>query len=198
MTSKKDLAAQLEFPLEMGIEKQFDRVFRLYHQPLKHFAGSYIDRDDAEDVIENLFLALFDKNRRFSNGTELKGFLYLSVRNACLNHIRNASNAHRHHMAIASGMPEGEPGFIAQMIRAEVLGEIYREVQKLPSQCSKVIELSFFEGLSNSEIAERLDISEKTVRNTKSRGLSVLKENLSGQALAILLLLSEMACYQCR
>lgn len=74
------------------------------------------------------------------------------------------------------------------LIRAEARAEIYRAVGDLPSQCSKVVALSFFEGLSNAEIADQLGLSEQTVKNHKVRGLNILRDRLSGDAMSLLML----------
>ncbi|MNR35643.1 RNA polymerase sigma factor [compost metagenome] len=72
------------------------------------------------------------------------------------------------------------------MIRTEVWAEIYREINKLPVQCSKVISLSFVEGLKNDEIAQELDISIQTVKNQKSMGVKLLKQKLSKSGFLLL------------
>ncbi len=62
-----------------------------------------------------------------------------------------------------------------RMIEAEVLGEVYKALQKLPEGCRKVINLSYFEGLSNQEVADRLNVSINTVKTQKLRALKMLR-----------------------
>ena len=70
-------------------ERAFERVFQALYSPLCFFAASII-RDDveAEDVVQQVFISLWEKNPELEWSMELKPFLYRSVRNAALNHIR--------------------------------------------------------------------------------------------------------------
>lgn len=86
---------------------------------------------------------------------------------------------------------EAEPDAEMRMIRAERFNRLYKEIEKLPRECSKVLKLQF-EGLSIKEIAIQLNKEERTVRSHKARGLKLLRKRLGNSDLlpsAVLLLL---------
>jgi len=180
----------IDFPINMGEEQAFDWTFRIYHQPLKFFTAKFVGEDDAEDVVESMFLKLWRDNRPFESQEHLKAFLYHSARNACLNHLKVSKNAASRYQIVGREAPENEESCLHDIIRAEVLAEVYRAINNLPSQCSRVISMSYIEGLSNGEIARQMDLSEQTVKNYKLRGLKVLKGNLSGSAVIALMLMA--------
>ncbi len=65
------------------------------------------------------------------------------------------------------------------MIRTEILKDLYAELQKLPPECRKVMELVFVEGWDSKKIAEHLDITVSTVKNQKSRGIHLLRKRFT-------------------
>lgn len=179
----------MDFPISMGSRENFDLVFRTYYQALVSFASTYLDREIAEDVVSNMFFKLWQKKHKINDQSHLKFLLYRAVRNACLNAIKLNQNAANRAEYIAQESEQFEPSVVNNIIHAEVLAEIYRAINMLPSQCARVIALSYVDGLSNAEIAKEMGLSEQTVKNHKGRGLKALKENLSNDALMLLLVL---------
>lgn len=173
-------------PVNMGESGVFEEIYRSYFAPLCYFAQKYVDEEDAEDVINNLFLKLWRQKEIFENTGHLQASLYVATRNSCLDFLKISKRAEdRHYLFTGGGLVD--KSFIEDMIRTEVWAEIYREINKLPLQCAKVISLSFLEGLKNEEIASQLEISLQTVKNQKSMGLKVLKQKLSKQGFMLLL-----------
>lgn len=186
---REDVIADFEFPINMGEETAFDLAYRTYHQPLRFFSAKFVGDEDAEDVVENLFLKLWHKQQEIKSREHLQAFLYHSIRNACLNHIKVSKNTERRYEIFGQENPDVEESHIKEMIRAEVLAEVYRAINRLPSQCSKVISMSYIDGLSNKEIAEKMELPEQVVKNYKQRGLKILKGNLSGTAMITLMVM---------
>ncbi|MNL10021.1 ECF RNA polymerase sigma-E factor [compost metagenome] len=179
--------ADLTFPVFIGSREDFDGVFKAYHQPLRYFASKYISKADAEDLVGNLFMKLWNVNKVFENKVHLQSFLYRAVHNACLDYLRGVKNTIDIEAASNIDAFKEVEVYLNEMMQAEVLAEIYRGIAGLPSQCAKVMTLSYIDGLSNKEIAVALGLSEQTVKNHKQRGLKVLKDKLSGTALLSLL-----------
>lgn len=167
----------------------FDQTYKSYYHPLCFYASKFVDPDDAEDLIENLFLKLWNKKQQFESTTHLQAFLYHAVRNACLDFKKSKKNKLELHEPVSENQPLPGDDQLHHLIKAEVLAEIYRAVNNLPSQCSKVIRMGYLEGMNNAEIADELGLSEQTVKNYKGRGLTILKDKLSGSAFTMLLLL---------
>jgi RNA polymerase sigma-70 factor (family 1) len=167
----------------------FDLAYKSYYHPLCFYAAKFVPADDAEDLIENLFLKLWNKKQVFESPAHLQAFLYHAVRNACLDFKKSKKNNLQLHEPVSENQPLPGVDHLQHLIQAEVLAEIYRAVNNLPSQCSKVIRMGYLEGFNNAEIADELGLSEQTVKNYKGRGLTLLKDKLSGSAFTLLLLL---------
>jgi len=134
------------------------------------------DREEARDIVNNAFLKLLEHGTPLETFVKVKPFLYSIVRNACIDHLRRVDTAKRNssnlsHLQYSEQV--GEDGF--DDLRSKVLAKIYQEIEKLPTSCREIFKLSYLEGLKNREIAEKLAINEKTVRNQISKARKKLR-----------------------
>ena len=140
------------------------------HRIVKNF-------DEAEDIVQNTFIALWNKNVELTKKTSLKSYLYSSVYNACINHVKKQAY-------VGEKMKEfhqeeyDDKNYLLQRIENEVIEEIFHTIERLPEECKKVFKLSYIEGLEVNRVAEILDISENTVKTQRLRARKFLKENL--------------------
>ena len=152
-------------------------VFKEYYGSLCYFASKYLqDEEVIEDIVQDIFITLLEKRTIFESETHLKNFLYLSVRNGCLNHLRNLRSRDRYVASIAR--EEQEESFEENIILTEVHRELAAAVGKLPEECRKVFELCYFQGLDNESAAKELGLSINTIKAQKARGKKILKESL--------------------
>jgi RNA polymerase sigma-70 factor (family 1) len=185
MRSSKTISP-LVFPLEMGTGNSFDQVFKTYYAPLCFYCEQ-LTGTDAQDLVAELFMAIWQRNTTFENQNHVKAYLYRSAKNACLNLLGRSSKILEKEQEIASHLIEEEEDQLQAMIRSEVWGEIYRAIESLPSQCSKVIAMSYIDGKSNQEIADEMELSMQTVKNYKQRGLHLLKDKLPENLFVLLM-----------
>lgn len=172
-----------------GYVNTVERVFKEYYSSLCYFASKYLqDEEMVEDVVQDVFITLLEKKTLFQTEIHLKNFLYLSVRNACLNHIRNTHSKDRY-LASLSREEETE-NFEENIILTEVHQELAVAVSSLPEECRKVFDLCYFQGLDNEKAAMELGLSINTVKAQKARGKKILKENLKNIFPMVLLFLN--------
>lgn len=166
-------------------------IFDKYYQALCYFAFQYTENDEiAEDIVQDLFTSLIEKPRKFDTSGHLKNFLYQSVKNACLNHIKKNKSQDKYHEFLKNNHDD-EEDYERKIIATEIYKELNSVIESLPSECKKVYELSYFSGMDNNSIAEELGISINTVKAQKARGKKILKERLK-DLYPIILLLWEM------
>jgi RNA polymerase sigma-70 factor (ECF subfamily) len=170
-------AAEVVSRLKKGDTKGLRAIHDLYYPALRNFAISLLgDTPAAEDIVTEVFVILWRKQKDFETLQNIKAFLYISTRNACINYIKRLQRD----SAMKSGFSnylatEHEEFALNEMIRAEVLQQVYEAIEALPSRCRKVFKMCYVEGLSNSEVAERFSISINTVKNHKVKALSLLR-----------------------
>jgi len=160
--------------------ENFRQHYLTYYAALCYFAKRIVgSAEEAEDVVEDVFLKLYQSNKTFTPDDSISAYLYSATRNESLTHLKRTNRSMERQFQYNSTLPENELSPVNSMIESEVLRSVMQEIRNLPGKSGKVIELSYLDGLKNAEIAELLDISEQTVKNLKSKGLSLLKTKLS-------------------
>lgn len=169
--------------LRLGDEAAFHNLFTQFYATLCSFALKYIDdRDAAEDIVQDCFLKYWAKREDFDNPYKLKSFLYLVVRNSCLNHIRDNRKQ--------SGTVSDQKDLASEEFQVELTMEeeayrmLYRAIENLPPQMRTVI-YHTLDGLKNAEIAEKMQISEHAVHASKKKAYKKLRESLKSNLLLI-------------
>lgn len=150
----------------------FEIMFRKLYMPLGMYALRIVgDADNAEDLVENTFLKAWQALQDEKDIGDFKSFMYLSVRNECIDFLRKKKIE-----ADVSEIPEiGEE----TIDTSERDARIWKAIDELPERCREIFLMSKRDGLSNEEIAEELYISIKTVKNQMTKAYSRLRESLS-------------------
>lgn len=170
----------------------FDRIFRKYHASLYLYARKFVRDDEAAlDLVQDVFTLIWEKKKFDRDGEYLKAFLFHSLRNICLNHLKHESVVKKHQEGNLYRLALMEINYYKNgeqsLIEKEDLEKIDQAIGSLSEIHREVIELSRFQGLKNKEIAERLNLPLRTVETRLFRALSALKAKLSGKAFKILL-----------
>jgi len=169
-----------------GETNDFDTVFKRVYRPLCFFAYKLIsDPDKAEDIVQDCLLRFWQKQEHFETFIKIQSFLYVSVRNACLDELEHRKVQSRH-QDYARRTELTEPPVLDFIMQAEVLQQVFEEVESLPEKCREVIKLTFMEGHSPREISDKLGVTVSTVTNQKLRGLALLRQRLSKENIALL------------
>jgi RNA polymerase sigma-70 factor, ECF subfamily len=162
--------------IKSGNEKSFEKVFKIYYEPLcRHAFRLLDDKDEAEDLVQNMFVKYWEKRETTEITTSLKSYLYKSVHNLSLNNLKHqkVKNQYEQHNILSINGSSKNENFAY-----ELEGEIQKSIESLPPQCKIIFSMSRFEELKYREIADALDISEKTVENQMGKALKIMREKL--------------------
>lgn len=145
-----------------GKESALKQLYDLFFTPLCMYAYRFIAEDAAVlDIVQETFIKLWDRRDKFYSHYSLRAFLYISARNACLNELRAIKKQEK--VLLSENIEDERNDFI---IEEEVFRLVTAEVEALPHKMREVFELTLLD-LSVKDIAERLKISENTVRNQR-------------------------------
>lgn len=151
-----------------------DDLFRLNYRPLCLYALHYLqDTDLAEDMVQECFTALWEKIKQGFPITNRRAYLYMAVRNRCLDHLR------RKGIPTESLKPYDTYGIIEENDaeqRSAIEARLWTAIDSLPEKCRQIFLMSKRDGLKYEEIAEELGLSVNTVRNQISKALNTLKD----------------------
>lgn len=164
-----------------------EQLFRQHYRPLCIYAVHFLgDIDTAEDVVMDCFVRFAEKT---DNGEELaapKSYLYSMTRNACLDHIRRDPFSNT--TSADTGLANLTADDNELQERSEREARLWTEIDNLPEMCRRVFLMSKRDGKRNSDIADTLGISIKTVEAHMHKAYTILR----GRAKAIYLLLLQL------
>lgn len=170
----------------------FDRVFDDYFPQMQFFATGLIgDREEARDIVNRVFLTLWNRKTNFETLTNIKAFLYICTRNSCLNFLQQRQRQEAGRMEYESRLnfADNDKNIELQMMQTELMQLIYQKIEELPNKCKEIFKLTYFEGLHAGEIAKKLNIATSTVTTQRSIAIKYLRAVLSADDFLVFLLL---------
>jgi len=168
-----DIINRFKIRNEQGLRLLFDS----YYTPLCVFAYKYLDSfDKAEDIVQEVFITLWERNRMSDFEGSIKSYLFTTVRNNSINKVK-AERKFRFEEVEQLSSTIVEEKFESLSIDKRK-DKLYEEIEKLPTKSKKVFEAIVFEKMRYSEVAEEFNISVNTVKTHYSRSLRQLRSSL--------------------
>ena len=169
--------------INKGDFNTFQYLYKKYYSPLCNYAFCFIrEKATAEETVQDLFVRLWDKQGQLNITGSLKSYLFISVRNQCLNHLKHLKVVQRFNESYNQILKDAQDYYIitqesgdSMMIAEELQEIIKKEIELLPEQCRKILKMSRFEGLTHQEIANKLGITINTVHRQTSIALEKLR-----------------------
>jgi RNA polymerase sigma-70 factor (family 1) len=145
-------------------ERTFERYYKEHYKSFFLMSCKYLkDPALAEEIVNDVFLKLWEDGDKIKIESSLKSYIYRSVINRSIN-VLNKSKRELTQQVDLHTFPE-ESYELRQIEENELTVKIYAAIDQLPDQCKRVFEMSRFEELKQQEIADKLGISIKTVKN---------------------------------
>ncbi len=156
--------------------KKFEILFKEHYTKLCLFALKYTKNEkDAEEVVQDVFYKIWEKRSVINIKTSIKSYLYISVRNKCLQNINHKKIVRIHQNYIENqGNPRTDSPY-ENLIYEESIDIFNEALNTLPDRCIEIFKLSRFEGLRYKEIAKELAVSIKTVEANISKALKTFR-----------------------
>lgn len=171
-----------------GDYKAFDSIFAAYADPLCAYVyGLLQSRDDAQELVQDLFLWIWENRARWEVSGELRTYLYRAARNRAISTIRHRRVQRLFHLrseAQSTEAPLASRGVVLpdaqdRIETAELSAQISLAIGELPERCRQVFLLTREHHMSYAEVAEVMQISPKTVENHMARAFAGLRAALS-------------------
>jgi len=158
---------------------QFESVYKNHFRQLMIYAMTFLkDQEQAESLIQDVFLKMWEKKEDINISVSVKAYLYKSVYHACLNKIKKRKVEVKFETHLESTKQKVWNQTEETINQRNLEGEIRKALKNLPEQCRTVFQMSRFENLKYREIADRLLISPKTVENHMGKALKSLRKDL--------------------
>lgn len=179
-----DLELLSEF--KMGSPTAFKVIYERYWQLLYVAACKVLkDEDEAEDVVQEVFISLLNKRASLELSGALSSYLFTSVRYKVFDFISRKKVRLNYEESINQYVMQGNCSTDHALIEKEINATMEKEIQNLPKKMKEVFELSRKGELSHKEIAIALNISDKTVKKQINNAIKLLKPRFNNYYLWI-------------
>lgn len=149
-----------------------------------------LDLQMAKEVVHTGFIKLWDARQHLAPGVSPKSYLYKIITNNVLDILKHQRVRQQYVQFVLQSAPEGTDGEDFNQLNVKQLqADINAAIAELPEQMRRIFEMSRFEGLKYTQIAEQLNISVKTVETQMSRALAKLRDKLSSYLSTIIIIL---------
>ncbi len=194
-SDRSDNSIDKEFvsKIKKGDTKAFEELFFEYHHPLNKFAYSILScKDEAGDVVQEVFLRIWQRRKKLDISTSIKLYLYQAVRNQAYNQISKRDKRRKianilefeqkpkqYDYDFYLNLDESIRISAQQQENEYLIKKIWELVRKMPEKRRLVFELHRQHGLSYNEIATIMSITTKTVENHMGLAFQELRNNIN-------------------
>lgn len=164
--------------LRQDSKEAFSLLFQTYYTDLVLFCGNFVkDKDSCEDIVQSIFLKLWNDRKNIQIEISLKSYLLKAVRNSCLDEFRHIEIVRQYETEYGSSVLDNydTENYI---LYSDLYTHLSRALEKIPDLYKEAFVLNRFEGLKYREIAEKLNVSERTVEVRVSKTLDLLRKQL--------------------
>ncbi len=170
--------------LKNGDVSSFEVIYKSHYRRIFHFALQYLrDEEACSNIIQDVFSSLWDNKEKLTAETNLNAWLFTVTKNKCLKYIRDLRSEERH----LDNLSERRMSLIHDALNSldtspmafqEIEKIIQQTLDSLPLQCRRAFEMSRFDEKKYSEIAEEMQIAQKTVETHISNALKIFRITL--------------------
>lgn len=180
---------KLILALKVGKTNAYSYLIDCYSNKLLIYANTLCNNQDlAQDIVQNVFIKIWQKRDKLKTEIDLQGFLYKSVYNEFIDQYRKiksqTSLEEKYIAAINLTIEETDESNLNTLINL-----VKQEIKNLPPKCKETFILSKENGLTNNEIADHLGVSIKSVEAHITKAFAIIRKQLSTKINSVLLLI---------
>lgn len=155
----------------------FEKLFRDYYSRLYYFAYDFVENEEvSKDIVSDVFTAVWDSRNRMEEESVV-GYLFVSVRNQCLNYIKQQKNKEELlPFYLEATLGEDSDYYKTMENRIE---ELAREIEKLPPRTRYILEECYFHHKKYKEVADVLEITPDGIKKHIVKAFSVLRKHFN-------------------
>lgn len=165
--------------LRNGDKQALDEIYKFFYPKLYVFAKSFLKvEDDINDILQDVFVKLWLNREKISKVETFNSYLFTIAKNAIVSYFREKSKDQKFEARVKEILVSTENEYNDELEYKDLKQNLESIIDQLPDKRKQIFKLSREEGLSNKEIAEKLDISVKTVEDHMRHALQVIRKHL--------------------
>lgn len=164
--------------LKQGDRESFNKIFRRFYAPMIRFCIRFVaDSDIAAEIVQDFFVKLWTNRDKLNINSSFEPYMMRSIQNSAYTYINKERSHEEINLKVFT--EEGEASDPSQELQSKHLEAAYRKIlAEMPEKRRLVFQASRFDGMKYAEIAEKYDLSQKTVEAHMSAAIKQLKEGL--------------------
>lgn len=166
--------------LKEGDMQSFNFLFNKYYKDLVHFCNIFLkDQGNSEDIVQELFFRLWENREKLTIESSLKSYLITAAKNNCFEELKHQEVVRTHQDYVMSRNDIIDYDTENYLLYSELNERLQEVMQKLPEDMRIIFEMNRFGNLKYREIAEKLNVSVRTVESKISKTLELLRKQLN-------------------
>jgi RNA polymerase sigma-70 factor (ECF subfamily) len=175
--------------LKQGNREAFAKIYQSYWTVMyMHALKMLKSEDDARDIVQEIFTSLWLKSQSIDPEVNLAGYLFVSTKNKVFDLITHRRVRLDYLESLSSFAEAHSNQTLASIEEKELLQALQREIEGLPAKMRQVFEMRINDHLTYTEIADKLNISDKTVKKQISNAIGIIRPKLQHLSIAVILL----------
>jgi len=168
-------------------------LFRSHFTGLCYFAQKYVkDFESAKEIVQDAFISMWEKRETINMDRPVKSYLTIVIHNKCTNYLRDNRKFDQYILDIENLLDVPEYESSDSLVADELKIKIDEAISELPEKCREIFVLNRYENLKYQEIADKLQISVKTVETQMSKALQHMRIRLAEFISVFLILVSSL------
>jgi RNA polymerase sigma-70 factor, ECF subfamily len=173
-----------------GDKTAFSTIFSVYYSDLVMFAATFLnDLDSSQEVVQDIFVKFWEDRQSIFINTSLKSYLLKSTQNKCLDWIKHSKVKSNYCKEIIHSTSLLDFNTENYVLKSELEFNIDKALDQLPKEISESFRLNRYEGLKYHEIAEKLNVSQRTIEVRIGKALQALRDHLKDYLITLFIYL---------
>lgn len=165
--------------LKESDQTAFSSIFSVYYSDLVMFATNFTkDLAISEEIVQNVFVKFWEDREIITINTSLKSFLLRTVQNRCIDWLRHLKIRDKYSADILDNSMLYENDVENYVFASELEHQIEKALSQFPEEISNAFRLNRYDGLKYHEIAEKMNVSVRTIEVRIGKALHLLREHL--------------------
>jgi RNA polymerase sigma-70 factor (ECF subfamily) len=160
-------------------QTSYKRLFEESYEPLCNLAFSVLDNYDlSEDVVQEVFVHLWQLRNKLEIRTNIKNYLFSAVRNKAIEKLRRQKLDEKYRLDVKQSQISFEEDDQGDYEKYLIISKLYKSIDKLPDKCRMIFKMAKLDGMTYNEISEELNLSIKTIESQMRRAFILLRDML--------------------
>lgn len=172
--------------LKNGNHKAFEHLFRYYYPRVMAYTAVIVDEVVAEDIVQDMFLYVWENHANIEPTAGFSSYLFQSAYTRCMDYFRTkhrdeqyALHSENSYLQESEELWQQDASVIEDLYHKDFSNRLNELLDKLPAQRREAFIMTYVEGLRAREIAERMNIPQRTVESHVYLTLKYLKQKMS-------------------